>query len=464
MRTHKNSKLDRAVAGRRLPARPFWYPIGAALLAAMAAPGFSQESDVAKRLGELREAAKSNDAAKCKEISGALLKANPESLNIRFEIALASELRKDPYVAFAHFAEVAAAGERMIKNKEKLSDEESKAARESTAKTKTMQDAYAQALSKALKTYSDSVLKIARLAKSQKNWKFTCDIMRNVKDLFDHAPGVLDPKDGREQEAAKLLNEASLKKSEDKPENDKQRGDLSEAVAALSADLGKVYESAFATYEEVRGPHARNRALLPVSILVSLNNDPDGNAKKATAVWERALEVEPNKEYKLRLATDAVRFKFVVNGKIIATANNTRELRDFRSESEFTVNLFRESNFISFYGHEIRESGKKQGKQQSDYFSRSWFLLDLIISEKIHFISDPSWESLMKPPSGWDVCPFGCYVIFPVAAIGGTEYWDYEKTKDWKGQTLVGDRVDTYFRRIFDLPAAAPAAPVTPGR
>lgn len=455
--------LPRRVAAVRRTAGAF---ASALCLFTIVTSAGAQAPDRSAQMAAAREAAKAGDAAKCREIALEIITAAPDSIAARFDLAQLAEARKDPSLAFAHYAEIVNFADRAAKSKEKLSDEDAKVVKEAAAKCKTTQDQFGPALARSLRTYADSMLKVARFAKTQKNWKFTSELARVVKDLFDNSPGILEPKDPREVEAGKLYSDAMARKSEDKAENDKQRAEVSEAVAALARDLGKLYDQAFIIYEEVRGPQARRRALLPVSILVSLNNDPDGNAKKAGDLWSRALELEPVCEVKLRMATDSARFTFMVNGQKVASAKNTKDLAEFRSESEYTVHLFRELNFVTFYGHEIRDNGRRGGR--SEYVSRAWFLADFVISEKDHVTTDATWQSLSQPPSGWECCPFGCYDLFPVTVIGGTDMWDYEKTKEWKGATLLGDKVDTCLRKSFDLPAGTAvavkggAAPATP--
>ncbi|MFN0206355.1 MAG: tetratricopeptide repeat protein [Planctomycetota bacterium] len=414
---------------------------------------------------QAREAVKAGDHTKAREYCIAAVEQAPESLAIRLEIAQIAELRKDAWLAREHYGEIVNSAERAAKLKEKLIDEDAKAARDAGAKVKSMQDGYAQSLGKSLKTYSDSILKVARFAKTQKHWRYAGDLARLIKDMFDHTPGVLDPKDPRQVESGKIYNESVQKRGEDKPESDKLRADVSDAVAALAKDLTKLAEHSAAVYEEVRGPFARRRAILPLGILVSLSNDPGGNAKKLEALWARAAEIEPSVSVKLRLANDASRFTLTLNGKEIANAKTRTDVSGFGYYREIEVQLFRELNYIGFYGHEIT-GGSKKKQGDSRWMSRVWVLIDIPLNDKDRITTDATWTSLTKPPVGWDLTPLGAFIEFPISSIGGADFWDYEKTKTWKGETLAGDPADCWIRKAFDLPggialkAPEKAAPV----
>jgi hypothetical protein len=418
---------------------------------ALGVPAFAQNGEVREALNGAREAAKSGDAAKAKELCIRALEAAPNSLVTRFEIAQITEARKEPALAREHYAEIVNAAERAARFKEKLSDEDAKAAKDAASRAKSLTDAYAQSLSKALKAYSDAILKIARLAKTQGYYKFAGDLCRVVKDMFDHTPGVLDSRDPREVECGKIINECVQKSGDSKTEPDKMRGDVSEIVATLAKDLTTLGDQALATYEEVRGPYTRRRALLPPGMLVSLRNDPDGNAEKSKAVWNRARDIEPSITLKLRLANDASRYTLTVNGLEAANSKGKSDALGFGQYREVDVKLFKELNYIAFYGHEIADGSRKGGR--GAMASRVWMLIDIPVSEKEHITTDGTWTSLAKPPAGWEVCPIGCFVEYPLSPIAGSDFWDYERTKTWKGFTLAGDPADCWLRKAFDLPA-----------
>jgi hypothetical protein len=423
------------------------------------APASAGDDEGVKSLAAAREAAKAGDFVKAKEICGDLLKASPRSLAIRFEIAQLAEIRKDsPTLAHEHYAEIAAAGERAAKLKEKLSDEESKLVKEAAAKAKIIPDAYAKELSKALKTYADAVLKTARMARTKKHWSFTAEIGRNVKTLYNGLPGVLDPKDPREAEAMKNVTDGNSKRGEDKTDVPSAlKAEVSEAVAALGKDLVKISDAELDVYTEVRGPYARRRALMPLGILIALQNDPAGNAKKSEAVWEKAHELEPTITSKLRFATDASKWFLRVNGKMIAASDPKNLTANYR---EVDVALFRDANVVSYFGHEIADKGRRG---RPEWVSRAWVFVDIPLTEKTHLTTDDAWRTVAKPPVGWDYCMDGSFDTFPVT-VASKDLWDYERTKTWTGFTVIGDPGDTYLRRVFDLPAGVPdpgAAPKT---
>jgi hypothetical protein len=435
--------------------------LSAAVLLGMggAAAARQDGGDKWKFATEARDAIKTGDTAKAKAVCADALKANPDSLALRYEIAQVAELRRDnPYLAYQHYAEISAFGERATRLKEKLSDEDAKLVKDAAAKAKTIPDGFARDLSKALKSYADTVLKTARMAKTKKNWTFTGDIARNVKTLFNGLPGVLDPKDPRESEATKHQTDALGHRAEDKVDvADSLKAEVSEAVGGLAKELNRISDLSKDAHEEVRGPFTRRRALMPLGILIALHNDPDGHAKKSEAIWKQAREVEPRVKARLRLANDASRWTLRLNGLKVGES----EARSASSiYKDLEVEILRDSNLIGFFGHEITD--KKRGGR-AEWAHRVWVLVDVELNEKEHITTDAKWQSVMKAPAGWDDCLDGPFDFLPITSIGEQGMWDYETTKTWKGETVMGDVTDTYIRRIFDLPASVAAGATAKG-
>ena len=105
--------------------------LSAAVLLGMGAPRpRAKTGDKWKFATEARDAIKTGDTARAKAVCADALKANPDSLALRYEIAQVAELRRDnPYLAYQHYAEISAFGERATRLKEKLSDEDAKLVR-----------------------------------------------------------------------------------------------------------------------------------------------------------------------------------------------------------------------------------------------------------------------------------------------------------------------------------------------
>lgn len=413
----------------------------------LCAPAAGQ--DRAAALAEARAAVKGGDVARAKSIAVDLLKADPDSLTLRLELGQIAESRNDaPGLAAAHYAEIVAAGERAAKGGQKVSEEDARALKEASLKLKTIADPFPRDVAKALKAYADAGLKTARAAKAKKHWSFSGEIARTVKTLFGGLPGVLDPKDPREAEATKHWTDALAKRAEDNANVPNAfRAEVSVAVAALGSDLSKLADSAAAVYEEVRGPLTRRRALLPMGILISLGNDPAGNAKKAEALWASARTIEPTRPAKLRFATNASQWSLCVNGERLAAAGAKSHATVYR---EFDVRLFQAGNLIGFYGHEVAEV---RPKGRPEWVSRSAMFVDIPLTDKEHITTDATWNSFQRPSTGWDLSLDGCFDSYPVLAVG-KDLWDYENTKTWTGSTLIGDAGDTYLRKAFDIAPA----------
>lgn len=425
--------------------------IGYAAPSTQGPAGDGVDAEAVKFAQESLAAATAGDAAKARELALKALDAAPESLAARAILVKAAELRREPQLMREHLAELVNFQVRAARLKEKLRDENLKITKDAESKLKTVPDVYAQGFSKAVRTWADSILKNVRIGKSQKNWKFAADHSRIVKDLFENMPGLLDPKDPRAAEATKLYNEAVPKKGEDRPETDKMKADVSDAVSALSTELQKLADQASAHYEEVRGPLMRRRALAAAGVMISVRNDPEKWTKQASELWARAAKIEASGVFKLRLANDASRFCLVVNGTVITELKNATKGLLRPPQSEHEVRLFRECNVAGFYGHEISDPGRKGGRPEAG--SRVWFLMDIPVTEKESVGTSATWVSLTRPPTGWDQLPNIVLMDFPVSVVADTRVWDYEKTKTWKGLTLAGDATDCWLRGIFDLPA-----------
>lgn len=426
---------------------------GCLALATLAAAGASiAPADDAPEawLDQARAAAKEGDAAKSKELSVRVLDARPDSVADRFAVAQIAELRKEPAIAREHYAEIVFAVEQAAKRKEKVSDEAAKLAKDAAAKVKSLPDPHTRDLARALKEFTGSALKTARLAKSKQHWLFAADIGKTLKHLHAGLPGILDPRDAAMREAEKIVNEGLVKRTEDKPDvATSLKADLSVATGALGKTLNEIAERAAAVHAEVRGPHTRRRALAPLGILIGLKNDPDGHAKKAEAVWKKAYEVEPTSEAVLRIATDGRSWYVRLNGAKVAESPGRVDTQNYR---EVPVRVFRDANVLAVFGHEAVE---RKTKVPDQYRGRVWTLVDLMVSEKEHVVSETTWGSAMAPPNGWDMAPDAVIDFFPTTLLEtmGTP-WDYEKTKSWKGDTIVGDITDTFLRKVFDLPSS----------